>query len=162
MCGRLPIHVPCSSFDYSLASNSPQKLSIGSTAVNASGGQFAFLPSADAETIASAFHDMSVIHDVTFDTTEIPSWSTGCLNYTHKRKDGLDIYYFVNTTEKDMVPSVTLRGHIGHLEIWDPHSGTIFPAEDVGYRITQDRISYTDIRFDLPSVRSLFIVGKGK
>ena len=132
------------------------------TASNTSGGQFAYVSSADAETVASAFHSMSVIPDVIFDFAETPSYSTGCLNYTHKRKDGLDIYYFVNTTEKDVVSSVALRGHINHLEIWDPHSGTVSRLDNAGYRMTPDGIPYTDIRIDLPSVRSVFIAGKKK
>ena len=45
----------------------------------------------------------------------------GALTYIHKVKDGRDIYFFANSSPKDVETKVVLRGHRA-LTIWNPHT----------------------------------------
>ena len=126
---------------------------------NAAGGKFAFLPLADASTLDSVLEKMEVTSDVSFDIPSIQTHSVGCINYTHKQKDGYDIYYFINTTENPLSTNVTLRGKIRNPELWNPHTGGIDKIEGVEYNMN-DGIWYTTLRLDLSPSRSAFVVSK--
>ena len=130
-------------------------------AKNDNGGIFAFLPLADANTLGEALSRMGVTADVSFEPHSLPSADIGCINYTHKQKDGYDIYYFINTTESPLSTVVTLRGKVRRPELWDPHTGLITKIHDSEYevkRVGEDY--YTDINLCLDPSRSTFIVGK--
>lgn len=128
---------------------------------NDNGGIFAFLPLADANTLSEALSRMDVTADVAFDPYPIPATDIGCINYTHKQKDGYDIYYFINTTEAPLSTVVTLRGKIRRPELWDPHTGLITKIQDSEYEIKRDGEDYyTSINLCLDPSRSTFIVGK--
>ena len=46
----------------------------------------------------------------------------GALSYIHKVKNGRDIYFFANSSDKPVDTQVILRGK-KDLTIWNPHSG---------------------------------------
>ena len=78
----------------------------------------------------------------------------GALTYIHKVKDGRDIYFFANSSPKDVDTKVVLRGH-KTLTIWNPHTGAQEPAEA---RPGTDGQPMTTVRLKLASVSSLFLV----
>ena len=81
----------------------------------------------------------------------------GALTYIHKVKDGRDIYFFANSSLKDVDTKVVLRGKKA-LSIWNPHTGGQEPAE-----FTQSEANgqpVTMVRLVLPSVSSLFFIGQ--
>lgn len=79
----------------------------------------------------------------------------GTFTRLHKRRDGLDIYYFANTTNRKYSHIVYLRGAVLP-ELWDPHTGDRCPTESsfVHYRNNV----YTRLKLELDSARSVFIV----
>ena len=81
----------------------------------------------------------------------------GALTYIHKVKYGRDIYFFANSTDKDVDAKVILRGKKS-LKIWNPHTGEARPAEfasgDAGGQAA------TTIHLVLPAVSSLFYIGE--
>ena len=79
----------------------------------------------------------------------------GALTYLHKVKQGQDIYFFANSSEKNVDTEVVLRGKKS-LRIWNPHTG-----EQARVRAThknQGRIATTTVRLVLPAFSSLFYV----
>jgi hypothetical protein len=79
----------------------------------------------------------------------------GALTYIHKVKDDRDIYFFANSSPKDIDTKVVLRGR-KTLRIWNPHTGVqqdaeVTPGEANGQPITT-------VHLVLPSVSSLFYV----
>jgi hypothetical protein len=81
----------------------------------------------------------------------------GALTYIHKVKDGRDIYFFANSSPKDVDTKVVLRGHKA-LTIWNPHTGAQEPAEVTPGDANGQPI--TTVRLKLASVLSLFFVGE--
>lgn len=79
----------------------------------------------------------------------------GTFTRLHKRRDGLDIYYFSNTTNRKYSHIVYLRGAVLP-ELWDPHSGTRCATEGSFVRYRNN--IYTRLRLELDSGRSVFIV----
>lgn len=126
---------------------------------NTNGGIFCFLPGAGKTEMELALAEMEVTADVAFVEEELGPAEIGYLNYTHKQKDGCDIYYFVNTTDRAVSTTVKLRGKIKNIEVWDPHSGAIEKLQKVGY-IEEDGVVYTRAGLSMPAVRSLFFVAQ--
>jgi beta-galactosidase GanA len=81
----------------------------------------------------------------------------GALTYIHKVKDGRDIYFFANSSPKDLDTKVVLRGH-KTLTIWNPHTGAQEPAEVTASGT--DAQPTTTVHLKLASVASLFFVGE--
>ena len=126
---------------------------------NENGGKFVFLPSADEFSLDRVLKSIGVSTDVDFDTAALPVFSKGCINYTHKQKDGRDIYYFINTTDKPVSTEVTLRGKVFRPEFWNPHDGSITKIGNAEYAVNPtDGIWRTRIRLELAPSRSVFIV----
>lgn len=126
---------------------------------NQQGGQFAYLPTVDKQSMAAALTTMNITPDVAFDERSLPSLGAGCINYTHKQKDGRDIYYFINTTDNPMASMVTLRGKVKDLEIWDPHRGTTQKATAAKQETLADGTPVTVLPLKLDATASLFLVG---
>lgn len=79
----------------------------------------------------------------------------GMFSRLHKRRDGLEIYYFSNTTNRSYDHTVYLRG--AHApECFDPHSGTHYETESSLVRF-RDEI-YTKFTLKLAPATSLFIL----
>jgi hypothetical protein len=81
----------------------------------------------------------------------------GALTYIHKVKDDRDIYFFANSSPKDIDTKVVLPGH-KTLTIWNPHTGAQEPAEITPGDANGQPI--TTVRLKLASVSSLFFVGE--
>jgi hypothetical protein len=81
----------------------------------------------------------------------------GALTYIHKVKDDRDVYFFVNSSPKDVDTKVVLRGH-KNLTIWNPHTGAQEPAEVTASGT--DAQPTTTVHLKLASVSSLFFVGQ--
>jgi hypothetical protein len=81
----------------------------------------------------------------------------GALSYIHKVTDDRDIYFFVNSSPKDIDTKVTLRGR-KTLTIWNPHTGAQEPAEVTASGT--DAQPTSTVHLKLASVTSLFFVGE--
>jgi hypothetical protein len=81
----------------------------------------------------------------------------GALTYTHKVKNDRDIYFFANSSEKDVETMVTLRGR-KKLTLWDPHSGAVKKLS--GRNTKKGGMSVTEFELILPGTHSLFVIGK--
>lgn len=127
---------------------------------NAAGGVSYFLPQAEPWVVQWALGRVLPVRDVNIQATmpllkRGPDYD-GALTYIHKVKAGRDIYFFANSTDKDVETKVLLRGRKS-LKIWNPHTGEtqaaeLTPGETGGQPVTT-------IRLVLPAVSSLFYVG---
>ena len=77
------------------------------------------------------------------------------LTYIHKVKDGRDIYFFANSSTKDIDTKIVLRS-TKKMTIWNPHTGAQEPAE-----VSPGKSEGTTVvRLVLPSVSSEFLIGE--
>ncbi len=126
---------------------------------NNAGGQAFFLPKAEPWLLEFALRQVLPVRDV--DIQE-PMWLLkrgpdydGALTYIHKVKDGRDIYFFANSSDRPVDTKVVLRGR-KTLRMWNPHTGGQEQAE-----FTQGEAGgqpATTVRLVLPPVSSLFYV----
>jgi hypothetical protein len=100
---------------------------------NAAGGRSFFIPRLDIRMLNMVLKEALPVKDV--DIQETMNWPfktltdyDGSLTYTHKVKDGRDIYYFSNSTDKPVDTKVTFRGD-RKLELWNPLTGEMQKAE---------------------------------
>ena len=128
---------------------------------NQAGGQAIFLPVVHPWLIDYALKLVLPQRDVDIQEPIAPlrrgNEYEGALTYIHKVKDNRDIYFFANSSPKDVDTKVVLRGH-KNLRIWNPHTGEqqaaeLTPGEANGQPVTT-------IHLVLPSVTSLFFIGE--
>ena len=79
----------------------------------------------------------------------------GMVNHIHKKRGNTDVYYFSNTTERDYIHTVLLRGALSP-EIWNPHTVT-FTKPDFSY-VKHNGEIYTKFKIDLKHSKSLFVM----
>jgi len=91
--------------------------------------------------------------DVSFDRALPVTSGGGLLSYLHKVKDGVNIYYFANSSNDRVDTWVSLRGKLG-LQQWDPHTGVISPAESSTSREPGREV--TRLHLVVDPIRSLF------
>jgi hypothetical protein len=93
---------------------------------NDAGGSAFFLPKAEAPLLSAVLKEAIPVPDVDIQEATWPqkegSDYQGALTYIHKVKDGRDIYFFSNSSQRQVDAVVTLRGAKA-LVIWDPHTG---------------------------------------
>jgi hypothetical protein len=77
----------------------------------------------------------------------------GALTYIHKVKDGRDIYFFANSSPKNIDTKVTLRGKKA-LSVWNPHTGGQETAEFSAAEAA------TTVHLVLPAVSSRFYISQ--
>lgn len=128
--------------------------------INEKGGQLAFLRTPTKESLNNLFVQMNLAADITFDESLIPPTTIGYLNYIHKQKDGNDLFFITNTTDKAIATTVSLRGAFKQIEYWNPHDGSTQTVPDCKPEKLTDGSYVTDIQISIPMVSSLFIVGK--
>lgn len=79
------------------------------------------------------------------------------LSYAHKVKSKRDVYFFANSSARNVETKITLRGK-KRLSAWDPHSGTqhdvSFATADAG----QEPV--TSFTLSLAPSQSIFILGE--
>ena len=123
---------------------------------NKAGGQAIFLPTVHPWLLDYALKLVLPQRDVDIQQPIAPlrlgNEYDGALTYIHKVKDGRDIYFFANSSEKPVDTKVALRGR-KNLRIWNPHTGTQEAAE-----FTPSDTS-TTVHLVLQPVTSVFLVG---
>ena len=128
-------------------------LPVRDTAVTGqNGGMFIFSSSCNAGEISKMLELTGYMPDAIF--PDAAPDNAGYINYLHKVRNGRNFYYITNTTDKEYDREISLRGEFRKVEIWDPHTGDICPADA---RI-QDGRTYVPV--SVPPVRSCFIVTK--
>jgi hypothetical protein len=130
-------------------------IGIAWTKKNGAGGQAIFLPKPEPWVLDWALARVLPVRDVRVDAP-IPVLKAGtdydgALTYIHKIKNGHDIYFFANSTDRPVDAKVTLRGQLA-LKTWNPRSGESKPAEATAGDGT------TTLRLRLDPVSSLFYV----
>ena len=88
-----------------------------------------------------------------------PRWDyaeDGMFQYIHKVKNGLDVYYFANSSNSPAKFYATLRGQFDSLETWNPVTGEMKPLTST------DVDGAAKVRLDLEPIESIFVVGKRK
>jgi hypothetical protein len=126
---------------------------------NAAGGRAYFLPRLEPRGLQWALAQVLPVRDVNIQEP-IPQLKKGtdydgALTYLHKIKNGQDIYFFVNSTDKPVDTKVVLRGRKA-LRIWNPHTGDSQPAELTAGEANGQPA--TTVHLVLPAVTSLFYV----
>jgi hypothetical protein len=127
---------------------------------DSSGGHGYFLPQPDISLLNAVLKEAIAVRDV--DIKEPPMWPVkmgtaydGALTYLHKVKDGRDIYFFANSTDKPVETKVALRGD-KELAIWNPHTGEREDAEII--KSESGGQAVTTVNLVLPPVTSTFFV----
>lgn len=127
---------------------------------NKAGGRGYFLPNPELKVMETVMKEALPVKDV--DIKEAPLWPVkmgtaydGALTYIHKVKDGKNIYFFANSSDKSIDTEVSLRGD-QLLEIWNPHTGDNKKAEALTTTVNDQKI--TTFRLNLAPVSSLFYV----
>jgi len=127
---------------------------------NAAGGEAFFLPKPDPDKINAILQQVIPVPDVNIHEKPWPVKTgidyDGALTYIHKVKQGRDIYFFANSSEKHIDTIVTLCGRKS-LIIWNPHSGQIQPA-DYHHTTTNAGRPTTNLQLTLPAVSSRFFI----
>jgi hypothetical protein len=127
---------------------------------NSAGGRGYFLPQPDINILNAVLKEAVPVRDV--DIQQAPMWPVkmgpaydGALTYLHKVKDGRDIYFFANSTDKLVDVKVALRGE-RNLAIWNPHTGEKEKAESSKTETSGQPV--TTVRLVLPPVQATFFV----
>jgi hypothetical protein len=128
---------------------------------NSAGGQAFYLPNTHQWLMDTILKMALPLRDVEFqeplgELRAGPEYE-GALTYIHKVKEDRDIYFFANSSPKDIDTEVVLRGR-KTLTIWNPHTGTQESAESTPGDANGQPI--TTVHLKLASVSSLFFVGE--
>jgi hypothetical protein len=123
---------------------------------NPAGGQSLFLPNTQPWLVDFALRQVLPVRDVDIQqpivTPKVGPDYDGALTYIHKVKDGRDIYFFANSSPRDIDTKVVLRGAKA-LKVWDPYTGAT--GRQVEATIGE---TTTTLRLALPSTTSLFFI----
>jgi hypothetical protein len=100
---------------------------------NTTGGRGYFIPRLDHKMLGMVLKEALPVKDVDIQLPVNFPFKTltdydGSFTYTHKVKDGRDIYYFSNSTDKPIDTKVVFRGS-KNLEMWDPQTGEVKKAD---------------------------------
>ena len=122
-------------------------------------GRAFFLPKAESTLLKDALKQVLPVRDVNIQEAMWPLKDgrdyEGALTYLHKVKDGRDIYFFANSSEKSVDTTVVLKGK-KQLQVWNPHTGE--KAQSQGKHAYEAGSPVTTVRLVLPPVSSLFYV----
>jgi hypothetical protein len=127
---------------------------------NPAGGQAYFLPQPEPWVLQWAMNRVLPVRDVNIQQPmpflkKAPDYD-GALTYLHKVKNGQDIYFFANSTDKPVDTKVVLRGR-KTLQIWDPQTGEPRPAELTPGDANGQPV--TTVHLMMAPVTALFYVG---
>lgn len=127
-----------------------------------------FLPQPTTKALAQALEKLLPVPDVSITPAAghelpmlnvTPRWDypvDGMLQYIHKIKENRNIWFFANSSNRDAVCEIELRGHFRSLELWNPNTGEISPLTvKAGER---NSVPVTQLSLTLPPITSLFIV----
>ena len=144
---------------------------------NEAGGMAFFLPGSDANRLNEVLEACLPVRDVEFEedrwdtgqlsqyqfglTLDSKEWMemqrpdyNGALTYTHKVKEGKDLYFFANSSENKLDSEVWLRGKKKIIGL-DPHSGESIEINS-RIKIKKGKIC-TGIQLNLGPAQSLFV-----
>lgn len=144
------------------------------------GGKSFFIPAGASSMLEEVLDQCLMVRDVAFEEAawnigmwadyrrglqlDSPEWMRmqkpeydGALTYTHKVKDGCDIYFFANSSEKDVETRVTLRG-IKSLSLWNPHDGKKKELKGRNKKLAGTQV--TEFELVLPATYSLFVLAE--
>jgi hypothetical protein len=128
---------------------------------NQAGGRSFFLPQPDMNLVSTVLKEAVPVSDV--DIQQAPTWPVkigptydGALTYLHKVKNGRDIYFFANSSDRPVDTNVILRGK-KDLTIWNPHSGEKEQVQSEHSEMAGQPV--TTVHLVLSPVSSLFYVG---
>ncbi|HXA29888.1 MAG TPA: glycosyl hydrolase [Candidatus Angelobacter sp.] len=123
---------------------------------SAGGGAALFVPDPTVAALQDALDRIAGPPDVSFSGSPRPHSGNGRLTYIHKVKAGRHVVLLANTSEDDVVTTISIRGGLD-LERWDPHTGATRPG---GARLViSEQDPRTEVPITLPAARSLFLVG---
>jgi hypothetical protein len=126
---------------------------------NKLGGRAFFLPKAEANLLNEVFKQVLPVRDVDIQAEMGPVQRrmayNGALTYIHKVKNGRDIYFFANSSEKPVDTKVVLRGK-KDLAIWNPHTGEREEAKFTN--ADMDGQPVTTVQLTLQPVTSVFYI----
>lgn len=138
---------------------------------NDAGGASYFVPSlhGGGSALAAALDDAMPVADVRLGPgappfTHLPQSGSrpptdgqhaGMLSYIHKVKHGRNVYFFANSTDKEVETDVILRGKL-RLQSWNPDNGCISNVDSTA--MIENGSPCTRVRFELAPVRSMFFV----
>lgn len=126
---------------------------------SAAGGQALFLARPSVEALGKALDRLGIAPDVALAGQPRPTSGNGVLGYTHRVRDGKQIYYFGNSSDTAVDTMVTLRGHLVGAQLWNPHDGKVTPIAGVRYRTTTAG-AVTEFRMAIAPVSSLAVVAR--
>ncbi|KQC31327.1 glycosyl hydrolase [Flagellimonas eckloniae] len=124
---------------------------------NDNGGHAVFIPIPDKENISKAI-SQHLIPDVQFSPNPVLSTDFGKFSYIHKIKDGIDIFYFSNSSDETIRTEVTLKGTL-YLNNANPHNGEILELKNITH-FKIDGHEYTKCYLTLKPVSSTFWISK--
>ncbi len=128
-----------------------------------------FVPRPTTENLKAACDYLVPVADVKIEAVEgttiptlnvVPRWDypvDGMFQYLHKVKNGLDVYYFANSSNNDAQFVATLRGKFKTLETWDPISGE---TQTLDVQSVDEEKGTTSVQLTLKSIESVFVVGE--
>ncbi len=91
-----------------------------------------------------------------------PRWDyeiDGMFQYMHKVKNGLDVYFFANSSNNPADFVATLRGTFKTLEFWNPINGEITTIDSSLIKVDEEK-GTTSVRMSLKSIECLYVVGE--
>jgi len=106
------------------------------------------------EKVRSIRNKIGEVNFIFFNNDSIRNYH-GALTYTHKVKEGHDIYFFSNSAGDPVNTTIRLRGK-HELAIWDPNSGESRPVECK--HLSQNGIVLTEFQLELRGPQALFFV----
>ena len=128
---------------------------------NPAGGKAVFIASPSPEALEATLARLGAAPDVGFLGTAPRASEMGTFSYTHRQRDGKDIYYFGNSGDTPISTIVSLRGRLSDAAFWDPHTGKTVPITAARY--TSDEAGpRTEFKLDVPALHSLAVVGRMK
>jgi hypothetical protein len=119
---------------------------------NKQGGKAFYLPNPDGQLLRQILDQNGAIFDVNYPLAEN-------LRYLHKVINNHSVFYFANLGSGPVNSSVSLRGKY-NLELWDPHSGKIYPLNNETFKATNDGLYSTTVQLKLKPHQSCFFVEK--
>ncbi len=135
----------------------------------------------DSKLIEAALNDLSVAYDVSlpemvkYESTGAlnPPYPTfikmglsnhlpngGMINYIHKRRGDIDVYYFSNTTTLKLETPLILRGKL-LIDEWNPHTGRMrrLPSTYFVKSYGDAALCFTQVSLELDQAKSTILIG---
>ncbi len=106
------------------------------------------------EKVRSIKNKIGEVNFIFFNNDSIKNYH-GALTYTHKVKEGHDVYFVSNSTQDTINTKVLLRGK-KELSIWDPQTGKSRKIES--RQMVRNGLDMTEFKLELSGPQALFFV----